>query len=521
MSRPATAKVSLVYQEHGLTARTPHSRAGSFKELQANQPLLDHDNDYSPNTSIPKHTRAHVYDKSRILHYFPLATASLCGIMLLVLTIISYRRPDVIYWIIGHEDWYLSNADNNTSVGEAAPVVHTHTGTVEQPQHPNAGLVIDYSNYTSFPLTTMEYAAECWKLHQKPHKHGAFWAPGNHGVHDVLHTESPNVCSSSITYMLDGEIGLAADLALIAQIAGLARERNRTFFIDDTYWNRGSWLDYFEDVRLTQPGPEPGCLPPPANELVACPRLARHWVVTSHTAKFHMTHDFSEAYQDPYKHSVDRQRPIFETGRLSMSDTIRPTSVIGDLVHQARSALSKEPYIGVHIRRGDQPAMSWRYHKGYVPTSEYVSAVQQAVDELDIDSIYVSSDALSGLLEFSEGAREEWHIHASLATAGSQVEYSVDRETEGYFQNQWDYIPDEERAALTRGMIIDLALVTGAWAKDESERPSTVICTLSSHVCRIAAMTLGWERSIEQKGWVEIDNRGDIEPVWDAFQLYH
>jgi len=338
----------------------------------------------------------------------------------------------------------------------------------------------------------------------------------------VIHSDKPGVCSSSITYLLDGEIGLAADLALISQLAGLARERNRTFFIDDTYWNRGSWLDYFEDVRLTQPGPEPHCLPPPANELVACPRLARHWIVTSHTAKFHMVHEFNEAYQDPYKQSVDRQRPIFEMGRLSLTNTIRPRSTMMSLIDEARSALHDKEYIGVHMRHGDQTAMSWRYHQGYVPTSEYVSAVNKTIAALgNIKTIHVASDALRALTEFSEAAPEEWIIHTSLQTSGLSVEYSADRETEGYFQHQWDDIPTEERAALTRGMVIDLAVVTGAWAKDDGALPAAVVCTLSSHVCKIAAMVLGWQRAMEQKGWVEIDNRGDIEPVWDAFKLYH
>ncbi|KZO94103.1 hypothetical protein CALVIDRAFT_539479 [Calocera viscosa TUFC12733] len=520
MSSPTVAKASQrLYPEHGLTPRTPHSRAGSFKELQATQPLLDRDDD---GESTEKQARGSSSDISRLFHYFPLATASLCGVALLIMTILSYRRPDVIYWMIGNNDWDMYKGDNGSLVDDVVPVTHNHSGTSGHVDHPNTELVIDYSNYTSFPLTTMEYAAECWKLNQQPHKHGDYWSSGRHGVHDVIHSDSPDVCSSSITYMLDGEIGLAADLALIAQLAGLARQRNRTFFIDDTYWNRGSWLDYFEDVRSTQPGPEPGCLPPPADELVACPRLARHWVVTSHTAKFHMMHDFSEAYQDPYKQSVNRQKPIFETGRVSLSKTIRPTSSLHDLIEQARSGFPKRPYVGVHIRRGDQTAMSWRYHKGYVPTSEYVGAAQKTIPALDsIEAIYVASDSLSALLEFSEAAPEEWNVQASIPTNGSRVEYSAERETEGYFQRQWDQIPEEEREALTRGMIIDLALVTGAWGKDETERPAAVICTLSSHVCRIAAMTLGWERAIEQKGWVEIDNRGDIEPIWDAFKLYH
>ena len=53
----------------------------------------------------------------------------------------------------------------------------------------------------------------------------------------------------------------------------------------------GRWSDYFSDVRLLRPGPEPGCKPPPPTgkyypivrstdpdywtELVACPRSAR------------------------------------------------------------------------------------------------------------------------------------------------------------------------------------------------------------------------------------------------------
>ncbi|EJU02828.1 hypothetical protein DACRYDRAFT_65986 [Dacryopinax primogenitus] len=366
----------------------------------------------------------------------------------------------------------------------------------------------------------MEYAAECWKLNQKPHDHGDYWAPDHHGVHDVIHYDSPNICSSSITYMPDGEIGLVADLALIAQLAGMARERNRTFFIDDTYWNRGRWLDCFEDIRTTEPGPEPNCLPPPSEELVACPRLARHWVVTSHTAKFHLVHDFNEGYEDPYKQSVGRQRPILEMGRKSLMETIRPKQHIIDLIYQTRKTLREHPYVGVHIRRGDQAAMSWRYHKGYVPTHEYVNAIVTLLP--DIKTVYIATDVLSAVAEFTELAPEEWNVHTLSATVGSEVEYPVDRETEGYFQKQWEEdIPNKERIALTRGMIVDLALVTGAWADDESVQPVAVVCTLSSHVCKLAAMTLGWERAMEEKRWVEIDNRGDIEPVWSAFQLYH
>lgn len=55
-----------------------------------------------------------------------------------------------------------------------------------------------------------------------------YWEPPHGMVMDVEHMDDSAVCSSTITYMLDGNRGLLADLALIAQAAALAREV-RTF----------------------------------------------------------------------------------------------------------------------------------------------------------------------------------------------------------------------------------------------------------------------------------------------------
>jgi hypothetical protein len=145
---------------------------------------------------------------------------------------------------------------------------------------------MSYENYTKFPLLGSEYLHECQKVMSGFMSHGEYWEQGhNHAgaPMDVDHFDEPNdnICNSTITYMLDGNVGLAADLALMAQAAALAREvsytvscvsgssrfssvqRNRTFFVDDTYWTRGKWTDYFQDVAITQQGPEPGCSPAP------------------------------------------------------------------------------------------------------------------------------------------------------------------------------------------------------------------------------------------------------------------
>jgi hypothetical protein len=149
--------------------------------------------------------------------------------------------------------------------------------------------------------------------------HGAYWQPMKIGPWDVSHSGGnehveDGVCTSTITYMLDGKVGLLADLMLMAQVAAMAREvcllhlRQSIFLVMNVsareirpfLWRICTgiaesellvqevlscndrdicrWTNHFEDVRKLQPGPEPGCKPPPPNELVACPRTARHCV---------------------------------------------------------------------------------------------------------------------------------------------------------------------------------------------------------------------------------------------------
>lgn len=53
----------------------------------------------------------------------------------------------------------------------------------------------------------------------------------------------------------------------------------------------------------------------------------------------------------------------------------------------------------------------------------------------------------------------------------------------------------------------------------------------SSSVCRLSAIGMGWEKAFGQvdnmgnidtngKGWVDVDQKGQIVPVWEAFELF-
>ena len=83
--------------------------------------------------------------------------------------------------------------------------------------------------------------------------HGEYWETRHDGGMDVEHHddntnyhlpegELTKVCSKTVTYLLDGHVGLVADLALMAQAAAFAHEvrpsaalRPRTTKLNDWY----------------------------------------------------------------------------------------------------------------------------------------------------------------------------------------------------------------------------------------------------------------------------------------------
>ncbi|KAF4573464.1 hypothetical protein EYR36_007979 [Pleurotus pulmonarius] len=575
-----------------LTPRTPHSRAGRAEEAFSDIELThihEADEDYqSPQQQQSKplltssrdgyRSRGDEYDGrhhpgmgqkrwtfARVVSLLPLILGALTGLLLLFLIFASVQRPETLHKIVGAIPPSEGAVGAETSPAQQAdPVVSLVSPPAPPPpppqpsQHANSTAthtvnlenLISYENYTTFPLKPDEYRAECSKHNSGFMKHfGGFWDVPMHGPVDVSHAENDRVCKSTITYMLDGKVGLLADLALMAQVAAMARERNRTFFVDDTYWDRGKWADYFIDVRKSQPGEEPDCLPPPPNELVACPRGARHWVINSRTAKYHLGHPFSETYENAYGHGLHRLKPIFNMARDSFSKTILPNERMHHLINLAREAFQKKmagtgassSYLGVHIRRGDRKASSWKYHGQYLPTSEYVSAVADTWPRVSPPStvnptdsmpsnpfIYLASDSPEGEGEFTSSV----HAENVFSLARSQSpELAALASPMDYVQGEFDQLTLPERAAATKGMIVDFALVSGMWAADDGFAPEATICGISSSVCRMSAVALGWDRAFGELGsmgdidetgkrWVEIDEHGTIVPVWQPFELF-
>lgn len=231
------------YNEHDtvLTPRTPHSRAGRAEEGRGRPALeidsdlaeteFDTDGEYeldpgmmqqrapllasSADASFP-HRRptpgSGRYEKAQkqkiswkvVRQRAPLITGIASVILLLFLLLMSEVTPEALHTYLHGQPLPYIPAPSNAST------MH---------------MMLNYSEYDTFPLEPLAYREECATF-QAGMKGlmGTYWYIPPGGPADVPHKEGPKICLSSITYMLDGYVGLAADLALMAQAAGLARE---------------------------------------------------------------------------------------------------------------------------------------------------------------------------------------------------------------------------------------------------------------------------------------------------------
>jgi len=299
---------------------------------------------------------------------------------------------------------------------------------------------------------------------------------------------------------------------------------------------------------MRQPGPEPECRAPPPEELVACPRNARHWVINSRTAKYHFGSTFSDEFEDPFGRQLNRFRGIFDRARGSLTETIRPNAATASLIHSARTELMSfldldsaraDQYQSIHVRRGDRMGSSWDYHGKNVPVEEYASASNAAWNRLfrptgnsASQAVYLASDDPE-VFEELQAQLEPGSRIFSLAKS-TNADLSNIASPSPYFQNEFSLLPEADRVRLTKGMVVDFALLSGLWAWDDDPKPGAVICGIASNVCKLSAVVLDWDRAFgygfgddsagdvnqEHARWIEVDEKGNIVPPWRPFQLF-
>lgn len=221
-----------------------------------------------------------------------------------------------------------------------------------------------------------------------------------------------------------------------------------------------------------------------------------------------------------YAHNLNRARPIFKAAFSSLSYALRPNPHVSKLIRSARnellqilsSSVEKGPsidpglfypqYIGVHVRRGDKHPSSSRYRTSYIPILDYVGAAKSSWTRLRKDdghdlqkfpAVYLASDAPSALEEFKKeyGSSDLKIFSLSLSTDPNLAALASPKE---YVQKDFNEWTLGRRVNATKGMLVDFALLSGAWSWEGDLIPDAVVCTvrwvLESHYSSVSFLNL-------------------------------
>ncbi|KUJ22498.1 uncharacterized protein LY89DRAFT_664314 [Mollisia scopiformis] len=365
------------------------------------------------------------------------------------------------------------------------------------------------------------------------------------------------VCEKTMTFLLEThDAGLGKMLMMMWTAYGLAKKEGRDFFIDDSRWVYGKYTNFF------RPPPIPTCRPPPRHEMLPCPHHARHLIVSAVTAASTFGGAFNEAFEDPRKMEVYRQKPIFDLARQGYNALFRLNEADQKYVDERSDELLNKTFgpppqedqkgiiIGIHVRHGDRHPYEFQYRDSYMPLDRYAEKAQELLHKAFNDSGEENDMALARSLmvvasddpevyeseEFSRSPRAQEQIRlasnkvltstpppSGVAAIRKFVEESVGWEG-GFFAGMFWSLgkptsvpataveapdtklpPTEEalrlRELVGRAYLMDLAVLGRA-----SDR---IVCTVSSMGCKVLAVMMGWESAVVDGRWVNID--GDFE----------
>ncbi|KAH8910854.1 hypothetical protein BR93DRAFT_989382 [Coniochaeta sp. PMI_546] len=373
------------------------------------------------------------------------------------------------------------------------------------------------------------------------------------------------VCQQSMTFVLESDdVGLGKTMMLLWVAYGIAQDEGRSFFIDDSRWAYGDYTAIF------QPPPVQACRPPPRNEMIPCPRQARHLIVSSSTVA-ELLGDFGDLAISETTPEASTQKTMFLLARQGHDALFRLNREDGDYVEsRSRELLARRITprskgaqnglaIGVHVRRGDRHPLEYQYRDSYIPTNTYAETARELLEKRfdrsgpqhggedgaakqhsfvvlasDDPTVYEADEFRSGGGASAAAAvlraQERIKLASKAAIQRAQPDKHVMRKfvdetfgwEGGFFAPMFKHLGSSAAGAGAeaggkRGPAGASAeamrlrsLVGRAYVMDLAvlaEVSDVVVCTVSATGCRLLAVMMGWESAMEAGNWVNVDGR--------------
>lgn len=366
------------------------------------------------------------------------------------------------------------------------------------------------------------------------------------------------ICKSSLTFVLESDdAGLGKTLMALWMAYGLAKREGRAFFIDDTRWAYGEYASILDKPRA------PDCRQPPRQEMIPCPRQARHLVVSAANARdiFAGHIDPDDMYAEGAAASLSRrpaQKELFSLARQGYEALFKLntqdreyvfTRVIEHKIktYAVEGAQHNGKIVGVHVRHGDRHPLEFQYADSYLPLSQYAEAAEEMLNASARDDGIARQKSLVAVASDDPLAYDAGDF-AGLATVRAQelirlagkadegagekekprkeFMHKFTEETFGWeggffgamFWNLGGASPSSAaadggarapasaetvrlRSLVGRAYLMDLAVL----ADMTSEPGGGVVCAVSAMGCRLLAVMMGEERAFGRGEWRNID----------------
>ncbi|KAJ2986639.1 hypothetical protein NUW58_g4930 [Xylaria curta] len=371
-------------------------------------------------------------------------------------------------------------------------------------------------------------------------------------------------CRTSITVVLESsDAGLGPTLMMLWTAYGLAQKEKRAFFIEDSRWAYGRYMDIFKS------SPVQNCRPPPRYQMLPCPRNAKHLVVSAATSREVFGNSFAAKYENTKRTDINRERGVYDLARVGyealfhLNDDDQPyvRGRVKDL--RARASVPQGNYndgtiIGVHVRQGDVHPFEYQYNGAYIPLDLYAQKSKELIEERHNSSTPLGGeDVVAKQYSFMVVASDNPDVYEAdefknafraqeqIKLAGKQDAETVVSDPSmmhkfvdeafgwegGFFASMFwnlgrttlhnadalDDVSQEPetpsadamrlRGLIARAYMMDLAVL--------GEASDTVICTMSAMGCRLLAVMMGWDKAMAHGNWINID--GDF--MWTGVTL--
>lgn len=140
-----------------------------------------------------------------------------------------------------------------------------------------------------------------------------------------------------------------------------------------------------------------------------------------------------------------------------------------------QDAKTNNGYVAVHIRRG-RAGIAWNWHQQPIPISAYAEAAIRVLGEKENKLAYIASDDPAAYDDAKMLLPPETQA-LSLADSAAPPLRAIASD-EVYNQEKFGALEEDVRVSLTRGMIVDFAMLSGMWLEEGLDLPTprAVVC---------------------------------------------